>query len=156
MPSLSGPSEQPVDESSAGNCLKVLLDLEKAFTELISISDLNDLVELHSRMRVVVSVEKLMELKRTHCSMVVTGAVCGMSLQYSTKHIGARVDLEWKCASGHCGKWESSELSTTNRHSKVFVNDSLLPIGIVLSGNNHAKFSLLCKALNLSHIHSRR
>ena len=139
VPSASGPSEQPEDESLAGNCSKVLVDLEKAFSELMSISNLEDLLELHSRMRVVVSV-------------VVSGAVCGMSLQYSAKHIGARVDLEWKCAGGHCGKWESSEVLTTNRHSKVFVNDSLLPIAIVLSGNNYAKFSLLCKVLNLSHM----
>jgi len=127
----------------------VLVDLKKAFSELTSISNLEDLLELHSRMRVVVSVEKLMELKGTHYSVVDSGAVCGRSLQYSAKHIGARIDLEWKCAGDHCGKWESSEVLTTNRHSKVFVNDSLLAIAIVLSGNNYAKFSLLCKVLNL-------
>lgn len=93
-----------------------------------------------------------MELKGAHCSVFVSGVVCGMSLQYSAKHIGARINLEWKCAAGHCGKWESSEVLTTNRHSKVFVNNSLLPIAIVLSGNNYAKFSLLCKVLNLSHV----
>lgn len=86
-----------------------------------------------------------MELKGAHCSVFVSGVVCGMSLQYSAKHIGARINLEWKCAAGHCGKWESSEVLTTNRHSKVFVNNSL-------SGNNYAKFSLLCKVLNLSHV----
>ena len=152
VPSAPGPSVQTEHESLSGNCSKVLVDLEKAFSDLTSISNLEDLLELHSRMRVVVSVEKLMELKGTHCSVVVSGAVCGLSLHYSAKHIGARVDLEWKCASGHCGKWESSEVLTMNRHSKVFVNDSLLPIAIVLSGNNYAKFSLLCKVLNLSHI----
>ena len=150
VPSTSGPSVQPEDESLTGNCSKVLVDLEKAFSDLTSIGNLEDLLELHSRIRVVVSVEKLMELKGTHCSVVVSGAVCGLSLQYSAKHIGARIDLEWKCAGGHCGKWESSKVLTTNRHSKVFVNDSLLPIAIVLSGNNYAKFSLFCKVLNLS------
>ena len=61
----------PKDETVAGNRSDVMKVLEKAFTELSSISDLQDLVELHSRMRVVVSVEKLMELKGTHCSTVV-------------------------------------------------------------------------------------
>lgn len=150
-PSASVPSVQPEAESLTGNCSKVLVDLEKAFSDLTSISNVEDLLELHNRIRVVVSVEKLMELKGTHCSVAVSGAVCGLSLQYSAKHIGARIDLEWKCAGGHCGKWESSEVLTTNRHSKVFVNDSLLPIAIVLSGNNYAKFSLFCKVLNLSH-----
>lgn len=152
VPSASGLSEQPEDENLTVNGSKLLVDFEKAFSELMSISNLEDLLELHSRMHVVVSVEKLMELKGTHCSVVVSGVVCGMSLQYSAKHIGAQIDLEWKCAVGHCGKWESSEVLTTNRLSKVFVNDSLLPIAIVLSGNNYAKFSLLCKVLNLSHV----
>lgn len=42
---------------------------------------------------------------------------------------------------------------TTNRYSKVYLNDSLLPIAIVLSGNNFAKFALFCKVLNLSNVH---
>ena len=152
MPSASGLSEQREDENLTVNGSKVLVDLEKAFSELMSISNLEDLLELHSRMRVVVSVEKLIELKRTHCSVVVSGVVCGTSLQYSAKHIGARIDLEWKCAAGDCGKWESSEELTTNRHLTIFVNNSLLPIAIMLLGNNYAKSSLLCKVLNLSHV----
>lgn len=151
MPSSSGAPEQPAtDETLVGNSQKVLLNLEKAFSEITSISNLQDLVEIHSRVRVVVSVEKLMELKGTHCSVDVDGAVCNKTLQYSAKPIGTHVDLEWKCASGHYGKWESSEVLTKNRHSKVFVNDSLIAIAIVLSGNNYAKFALLCKAMNLS------
>lgn len=89
VPSASGLSQQPGDESLTGNGSKVLVDLEKAFSELTSISNLEDLLELHSRMRVVVSVEKLMELKGTHCSVVVSGVVCSMSLQFSAEHIGA-------------------------------------------------------------------
>ena len=143
-------SEEPRDKTVEGNHLHVLRALEKAFTELTYVSDFQDLLELYSRMRVVVSVEKLMELKGTYCSTVVSGIACGTSIQYAVKHIGARVDLEWKCAYGHCGKWESSEVLTTNRHSKVYLNDYLLPIAIVLSGNNYAKFELLCKVLNLS------
>ena len=150
VPGLLEQSEEPKDKTVEGNRLQVLRALEKAFTELTSVSDFQDLLELHSRMRVVVSVEKLMELKGTYCSTVVSGIACGTPIQYSAKHIGARVDLEWKCAYGHCGKWESSEVLTTNRYSKVYLNDSLLPIAIVLSGNNYATFELLCKVLNLS------
>ena len=106
--SASGPSVQTEGESLTGNCSKVLVDLEKTFSDLTSISNLGDLLKLHSRICAVVSVEKVMEMKGTQCSVVVSGAVCGLSLQYSAKHIGARIDLEWKCAGGHCGKWESS------------------------------------------------
>ena len=54
-----------------------------------------------------VSVEKLVELKGTYCSEVVSGVRCGKAYQYSARHVGAQVDLEWKCANGQCGKWES-------------------------------------------------
>ena len=53
VPSASRPSVQPEDESLTGNCSKVLVDLEKAFSDLTSIGNLEDLVELHSRIRVV-------------------------------------------------------------------------------------------------------
>lgn len=140
----------PEEPTVAGSHQVVMESFQKAFDELTSVTDLQDLVELHNRIRVVVSVEKLMELKGTQCSEVVSGTVCGAAMQYSAKHIGARVDLEWKCGKNHCGKWESSEVLTKNRFSKVFLNDSLLPIAIVLSGNNYSKFQLPCKVLNLS------
>ena len=75
-----------------------------------------------------------------------------MKISNSANHIRARVDPEWKCVNGHCGKWESSEVLTTNRYSKVYLNVSLLPIAIVLSGNNYSKFDFPCKVLNLSNV----
>lgn len=63
LPAPSGPSEEPKDETVAGNRSGVLEALEKTFAKLTSTGDLQDLIDLHSRLRVVVSVEKLMELK---------------------------------------------------------------------------------------------
>ncbi|KAK2564681.1 hypothetical protein P5673_012162 [Acropora cervicornis] len=63
LPAPSGPSEKPKDETVAGNCSDVLKALEKAFAKLISTSELQDLIDLHSRLHIVVSVEKFMELK---------------------------------------------------------------------------------------------
>ena len=54
LPGPSRPSEEPKDETIAGNCSDVLEALEKAFAELTSTSDLHDLIDLHSRLRVVV------------------------------------------------------------------------------------------------------
>ena len=140
----------PEGPTVAGSHQVVVEAFQKAFDELTSVTDLQDLVELHNRIRVVVSVEKLMELKGTQCSEVVSGTVCGAAMQYSAKHIGAWVDLEWKCGKTHCGKWESSEVLTKNGFSKVFLNDSLLPIAIVLSGNNYSKCQLLCSVKPLT------
>ena len=107
LPASSGPLKEPKDETVAGNRSDVLEALEKAFAKLTSTSDLQALIDLHSRMRVVVSVEKLAELKGTYCSEVVSGVRRGKAYQYSARHVGAQVDLEWKCANGQCGKWES-------------------------------------------------
>ena len=49
QPSASGPPVQPEDKSLTGNCSKVLVDLEKAFSDLTSNSNLEDLLKLHSR-----------------------------------------------------------------------------------------------------------
>ena len=63
LPASSGPLKEPKDETVAGNRSDVLEALEKAFAKLTSTSDLQALIDLHSRMRVVVSVEKRVELK---------------------------------------------------------------------------------------------
>lgn len=129
-PSPSGPSEKPKDETVAGNCSDVLKALEKAFAKLISTSDLQDHIDLHSRLHIVVLAEKLMEHKGTYCSEVASGVRCINAYQYSARHVGARVDLESIFANGHYGKWESSEVLTSNRYSKVYLNDLLLLIAI--------------------------
>ena len=67
-----------------------------------------------------------------------------MSLQYPAKHIGARVDLKWKCAGGHCGKWESSEVLTTNRHSKSLLMTLCFPLRLCCQGTTMQNF--LCFA----------
>ena len=48
LPGLLEQSEEPKNKTVEGNHLHVLRALEKAFTELTSISDFQDLVELHS------------------------------------------------------------------------------------------------------------
>ena len=140
----------PEDSSVVGNQQKIMNALENAFSNITNICDLEDLVALHSRMRVMVSVDKLLELKGKICLEERDGILCGKAVTCSTKRVGSRVDIEWKCSEGHCGKWESSEILTTSRFSKVFLNDSIMAIAIILSGNNYAKVELFCKVLNMN------
>ena len=64
----------------------------------------------------IVSVEKLMELKGPYCPSVTGNAMCGAAIPYSAKQVGAQVTLEWKCGKGHFGRWESSEVLSTKRN----------------------------------------
>ena len=99
--------------------------------------------------RVIVSIEKLLELIDSKCSEEVEGLVCGAAILHSVKHVGSRV----KKLNGRVAK----DITTSGNHqnfwsqniTQVFMNDSMLATAIVLSGNNYAKFELICKALNL-------
>lgn len=133
---------------------EILRLLQKSFSDLTSVSDLQSFLFLYSRVRVMVSVEKLLELIGETCVTAVntsdTTIVCGDKVSYNVTSCGSRVEIVWKCKKGHCKKWESSEVLVTKRSSNIYLNDSLQAAAIIISGNNYEKFSLLAKALNLN------
>ncbi|XP_073235719.1 uncharacterized protein [Porites lutea] len=133
---------------------EILRLLQKSFSDLTSVSDLQSFLFLYSRVRVMVSVEKLLELNGETCVTAVntgdTTIVCGDKVSYNVTSCGSRVEIVWKCKKGHCKKWESSEVLVTKRSSNIYLNDSLQAAAIIISGNNYEKFSLLAKALNLN------
>ena len=133
------------DTSVEGKKQRILDALEEGFRGLISVEHMEDLVSLHSRTRVIVSVDKLVELLGPKCFEEQSGLVCQGTISHTAKACGSSVDITWRCSKGHHGKWESSEVLMTNCYSKVFGNDSLLAIAIVLSDNNYAKFLLVAK-----------
>lgn len=116
--------ETPVGDPEAspvvGNQRKIMNALENAFSNITNICDLEDLVALHIRMRVMVSIHKLLELMGKRCLEERHGCLCKKAVTCSTKCIGSHVDIEWKCFEGHCSKCESSEILTTSRFSKIF------------------------------------
>lgn len=111
---------------------------------------------LHSRMRVIVSVNKLLELSTDMCALEIGGKVCGEVLHVTqdVTSIGSRVEITRKCKYGHSRKWISSEVLGAKHNSDFYLNDYLLAAAIIISGNNYSKFALLCKALGLSIISS--
>ena len=136
---------------SADKCqAEIIKKLEDAFQQLTSKGDLETFLALHSRMRVMVSIDKLVELSEQKC------ALCGEGLHVKedVKTIGSRVEIIRECNNGHCQKWVSSEVLGKKNNVEFFLNDSLLAAAIIISGNNYSKFSLLCKALGLSIISS--
>lgn len=97
-------------------------------------------------MRVMVSINKLVELSEDKC------ALCGegLHLKEDVETFGSRVEIIRKCKNGHCQKWVSSEVLGVKNNVEFFLNDSLFAAAIIISGNNYSKFTLLCKALGLS------
>ena len=140
------PRQEENTKSAEKYQAEILKQLEDAFQQLTSKGDLETYLALHSRMRVMVSINKLVELSEEKCTFCGEG----LHLKEDVKTIGSRVEIIRKCKNGHCRKWVSSEVLGVKNNAEFFLNDSLLAAAIIISGNNYSKFSLLCKALGLS------
>ena len=152
------PEEQVVEGSKSveKNKEKTLKKLEEAFSQLTDVKDLKAYLALHSCMRVIVSINKLVELSTDTCAFISGGKVCGevLCVTQDVTSIGSRVEITRKCRNGHSQKWISSEVLGAKHNSDFYLNDNLLAAAIIISGNNYSKFALLCKALGLSIISS--
>ena len=138
--------QEETSKSAEQNQAKILQKLQAAFQELTSPNDLEAYLALHSRMRVMVSIEKLFELSAEKC------AICGegLHLNKDVKTCGSRVEIIRQCPNNHSQKWVSSEVLGAQNNNEFFVNDYLLAAAIIISGNNYNKFALMCKALGLN------
>ena len=102
------------------------------------------------RSQYIVSTERLLELAGSKCSVEIDGRLCNASLSHGTKTVGGNIDVLSHCSNGHNKKWVSSEVLSQTNNQPIYMNDSLLPAAIIISGNNYEKFSLMCKALGLN------
>lgn len=152
------PEEQVVEGSKSveKNKEKTLKKLEEAFSQLTDVKDLKAYLALYSRMRVIVSINRLVELSTDTCAFISGGKVCRevLCVTQDVTSIGSRVEITRKCRNGHSQKWISSEVLGAKHNSDFYLNDNLLDAAIIISGNNYSKFALLCKALGLSIISS--
>ena len=133
-------------KSAEKNQAEILHKLEVAFQQLTSTDDLQSYLALHSRMRVIVSIDKLFELSSEKC------AFCGEGLHVNkdVRTCGSRVEIIRQCKNNHSKKWVSSEVLGVKSNNEFFLNDSLIAAAIIISGNNYSKFALMCKALGLN------
>ena len=153
-----GQQEEPEESSKSAekNREEIIKKLENAFVQLTSVDKLETYLALHSHMRVMVSIDKLLELSTETCTVENQGKVCGEGLYVTqdVKTCGSRVEITRKCRNGHCKKWVSSEVLGVKSHNEFSLNDSLFAAAIIISGNNYSKFALLYKALGLHFISS--
>lgn len=129
-----------------------LLALENSLAKKITNigDDLKESAVLHERSRYIFSAEKLLELAGSKCRVEIDGHVHNGPLSHETKTASGNLEMFSKCPNGHTKKWVSSEVLAQKRNQSIYLNDSLLPAAIIISGNNYEKFSLLCKALGLN------
>lgn len=98
------------------------------------------------------SEDKLLELVGPTCDRLLDGRCCGSQVSFDTKVVGSSLELIWRCPAGHGRKWVSSESLPSQRRGTVSLNDAMLASAVIITGNNYAKFSLLCQALGLQMI----
>lgn len=137
-------SKQVEDNTEA-----ILKKIEAALAKLTTLDGLEELVTLQSRSRYLVSQEKLVDLVGSTCCEQSDGRICGAELNFHTKVVGCSLELSWRCLSGHSRKWVSSETLPSNKRGTISLNDAMLASAVIISGNNYAKFSLLCQALGM-------
>lgn len=147
---VATPNEEP-SKKVIDNRETLLLALENSLAKITNIGDdLKEFAVLHKRSRYIVSAEKLLELAGSKCTVEIDGYVCNGPLSHETKTASGNLEMFSKCPNGHTKKWVSSEVLAQKRSQSIYLNDSLLPAAIIISGNNYEKFSLLCKALGLN------
>lgn len=148
------PSEEQTDipetnvqaEKNVGLMTQSLKDV---FDKLLVDGSVNDMKDLVEKVRVIVSMDRLKELKGNVCNDIVDGKACNSTRNFHMQSVkGSVATLSWDCSNGHKGTWVSSEVLTRSYFSNFYVNDVLICASVLLTGNNYSKFQLLCKALN--------
>lgn len=124
--------------------------LHGEYLDILNIDNEIELLLLASKPRVIVSVDKLKELKGNKCLAFHNGHVCGLDVEYNANYEkGSVLMLRWSCRNKHYGIWKSSEVLKAVNNNPIYTNDVLIPSAVILSGNNYSKISLLFKALNV-------
>lgn len=123
--------------------------INERFLNLLHDDSAKNMLTYANMPRVIVTIEKLKELKGETCREMQNDKICGSVITYSSNEKGSVSILSWSCARGHSGIWRSSEVLKVTKNNNVYVNDILIPAAVVLSGNHYYKFSNLCQAMNL-------
>ena len=138
-------------KSVKDNKEKILTQLEEAMKKLTAVNaDLVEFITIQQKSRFLVSKEKLLELAGDKCKVTVDNHVCGRELRFITREVGTVLEITCSCENNHFSKWTSSEVLDYKNNNRIYVNDSMLAASVIVSGNNYAKFKLLCQALGLS------
>ena len=129
---------------------EILTELEEAMKKLTVVNaDLGEFSTIQQKSRFLVSKEELLELAGVQCKVTVDDHTCGSELNFNTREVGTVLEITCSCENNHFWKWTSSEVLDYKNNNRIYVNDSMLAASVIVSGNNYAKFKLLCQALGL-------
>lgn len=118
---------------------------------LVANDSMQKFLEFVKADRVIVEVEKIVELFEGQCSEV---GCKGMRKVVERKLEGGVLLITHKCNNGHSGIWSSSSVLGEKRGQKMYVSSVLLASSVLVSGNNFEKVSLLAKSMNLHFVSS--
>ena len=91
------------------HCSK-LQDMYASITNVTTFEDQISIIDIEN---LVVTVDKLLELRRNVCRQIFhNGNLCGSSLHYEISGCGNVKVIQWTCDKKHVGKWGSSEILT--------------------------------------------
>ena len=120
-----------------------------ALNSLYPVKGDSEAYKLSQQQRVLVSAEKLKELKGSKCNHALgNGSVCLSILSFTINLKGTLAHVRWSCPIKHHGKWVSIEVIGKSHHQDIHLNDLLIGACVLLAGNNYSKFELLCKFLS--------
>ena len=130
---------------------RLLTKLNTKFSSMNNIGKESDIYrnQVH-KIRAIVDVQKIVELFQK-CQLPTCSAVANVKAN-SVK--GGVLKIEWVCGNSHHGSWVSSEVLCEKKNQKVFVNTLLMAAGILLTGNNFDKITLLCNFLGIDFLSS--
>ena len=137
LQSVSNDADAEHSKQVEENKRNILVALQSSFNDLTNIGEeLRNFAMLHERSRHIVSLEKLLELAGSKCCFEVNSLPCHAVLTHSSNKVGGNVEVTSRCVNGHSKKWVSSEVLSDKKCQPVYLNDSLLPAAILVSGNN--------------------
>ena len=100
------------------------------YVSITNVTTFEDQLSIIDIERLVVTVDKLLELKRNVCPHIFhNGNLCGSSLHYEIFGSSNVKVIQWNCDKKHVGKWCSSEILTRrNKTPSIIMVSSLQPV----------------------------
>lgn len=127
---------------------RLMAKLKAKFDAKNTIAKKSDLYNQIHQNRVIVDVDILLKIFKK-CQI----ATCHALGDVKSWHVECGVlKVMWACSDGHTACWTSSNTLCEKKGQKIYTNTLLLAAGVLITGNNFEKISLLFKFLGIGFV----